>query len=68
MKRRATLTNAQRQALSYGVALDEFPEFAACVGILISCFAMIESYVHQVISIPEPGAAAAHAREHAPLA
>lgn len=47
---KAELTNAQREAQSYRVALDEFPEFAAQVGILISCFALIESYVHKLIS------------------
>lgn len=50
MKERRTLTNAQREAQGYGVALDEFPEFAAQVGILISCFALIESYVHLLVS------------------
>jgi hypothetical protein len=50
MKRRVTVTNAQREAQNFRVALDEFPEFAAQVGILISCFALIESYVHKLIS------------------
>ena len=43
-------TNVELEAETYGVALDEFPEFAAQVGILISCFALIESYMHQLIS------------------
>jgi hypothetical protein len=43
-------TSAEREAEGYTVALDHFPEFAAQVGILISCFAMIESYVHMLIS------------------
>jgi hypothetical protein len=44
------LTYVEREAEKYGVALDEFPEFAAQVGILISCFALIESYMYQLIS------------------
>lgn len=43
-------TNVELEAEKYGVALDEFPDFAAQVGILISCFALIESYMHQLIS------------------
>jgi hypothetical protein len=43
-------TNVELEAEKYGVALDEFPEFAAQVGVLISCFALIESYMHQLIS------------------
>ena len=35
---------------AHRVALDEYPEFAAEVGILMSCFALIESYMHQLIS------------------
>jgi hypothetical protein len=42
-------TNVELEAEKYRVALDEFPEFAAQVGILISCFALIESYMHQLI-------------------
>ena len=42
-------TNIELEAEKYGVALDDFPEFAAQVGILISCFALIESYMHQLI-------------------
>lgn len=49
MKKRA-LGNAELEAEKYTVALDHFPEFAAQVGILISCFAIIESYVHLLIS------------------
>jgi len=37
-------------AQTYKVALDAFPEFAAQVGVLISYFAIIESYVHSLIS------------------
>lgn len=48
MKR--TPTNVELEAEKYSVALDEFPEFAAQVGILISCFALIESYMHKLIS------------------
>ena len=40
----------ESEAASYRVALDEYPEFAAEVGILMSCFALIESYMHQLIS------------------
>lgn len=43
-------TNVELEAEKYGVALDDFPEFAAQVGILISCFALIESYMHKLIS------------------
>ncbi|HXT13800.1 MAG TPA: hypothetical protein VN873_19780 [Candidatus Angelobacter sp.] len=50
MKKQTTTTKAQREAANYRVALDEFPEFAAQVGILISCFAVIESYAHLLIS------------------
>jgi hypothetical protein len=50
MKKQTTPTKAQLEAANYRVALDEFPEFAAQVGILISCFAMIESYIHLLIS------------------
>lgn len=49
MKKRQP-TAAAREAEGYKVALDDFPEFAAQVGVLISCFAMIESYVHVLIS------------------
>ena len=50
MKQQKVLANVEREAQAYRVALDEFPEFAGQVGILISCFAMIESYVHLLIS------------------
>lgn len=40
----------ESEAASYRVALDEFPEFASEIGILISCFALIESYMHHLIS------------------
>jgi hypothetical protein len=43
-------TNVELEAQKYGVALDDFPEFAAQVGILVSCFALIESYMHRLIS------------------
>lgn len=43
-------TNVEREAEKYSVALDEFPEFAAQVGVFVSCFALIESYMHQLIS------------------
>jgi hypothetical protein len=43
-------TMAEQEAETYNVALEHFPEFAAQVGILISCFAMLESYVHLLIS------------------
>ena len=45
-----TPTNVEIEAEKYSVALDEFPEFAAQVGILMSCFALIESYMHKLIS------------------
>jgi len=50
MKQRRPPTNAEREAEKFGVALDEFPEFAAQVGVLVSCFALVESYVHRLIS------------------
>lgn len=50
MKQRLPPTNAEREAQQFGVALDEFPEFAAQVGVLVSCFALVESYVHRLIS------------------
>jgi hypothetical protein len=50
MKKHQIPTNAQSRAESYEVALDYFPEFAAQVGVLISCFAILESYVHLLIS------------------
>ena len=50
MKARTPRTKAEHEAQSFGVALDEFPEFAAQVGVLISCFALIESYVHLLVS------------------
>lgn len=43
-------TNVELETEKYSVALDEFPEFAAQVGILISCFALIESYMHKLVS------------------
>jgi hypothetical protein len=45
-----TPTNVELETEKYSVALDDFPEFAAQVGILISCFALIESYMHQLVS------------------
>jgi len=45
-----TPTNVELETEKYSVALDEFPEFAAQVGVLISCYALIESYMHQLIS------------------
>jgi hypothetical protein len=42
--------SVQSEAAKYRVALEEFPEFAAQVGVLLSCFALIESYVHVLIS------------------
>lgn len=43
-------TNVELEAKKYEVALDAFPEFATQVGVLISCFALIESYMPQLIS------------------
>ncbi len=43
-------TNVELETEKYSVALDEFPEFAAQVGVLISCYALIESYMHKLIS------------------
>ena len=43
-------TTVESEAASYRVALDEFPEFASQIGILISCFALIESYMHHLVS------------------
>jgi hypothetical protein len=34
----------------YSVALDHFPDFAAQVGILVSCFAILESYAQKLIA------------------
>ena len=45
-----TQTNVELETEKYLVALDDFPEFAAQVGVLISCYALIESYMHQLIS------------------
>lgn len=50
MKKHTPTSRVQSEAAIYQVALDEFPEFAAQVGILISCFAMIESYVPLLVS------------------
>lgn len=44
-----TPSKVELETEKYAVALDYFPEFAAQVGVLISCFAMIESYVHLLI-------------------
>lgn len=43
-------SNVEIEAEKFSVALDEFPEFAAQVGVLISYYALIESYMHQLIS------------------
>ncbi len=50
VKMKKASTKIELEAEIYSVALDEFPEFAAQVGILISCFAIIESYMHKLIS------------------
>ena len=49
MKDNRTSTAAELDAAAYGVALEHFPEFSAKVGVLISCFALVESYVHLLI-------------------
>lgn len=43
-------TTVETEAQKFTVALDHFPEFAAEVGVLISCFALIESYMPKLIS------------------
>lgn len=45
-----TPSNVELETEKYLVALDHFPEFAAQVGVLISCYALIESYMHRLIS------------------
>lgn len=50
MKKRQPPTKAHQEAEKYNVALDHFPEFASQVGVLISCFAILEGYVHLLIS------------------
>lgn len=42
--------SAEAEAQRYNVALEHFPEFAAQVGVHISCFALVESYVHLLVS------------------
>ena len=42
--------HADKEFQKFGVALDNFPEFSAQLGVLISCFALIEDYMHRVIS------------------
>jgi hypothetical protein len=43
-------TPAELEAQTFTVALEIFPEFAAQIGILISCFVFLESYVHVLLS------------------